>query len=99
MHGAAIDEALAAVRDAIRSADSEQLEAAEIKLRRALHAGLGQAVSPATLESCHRVQALLRSATDFYSGLTTIMKVQLQGYGNSAAGSQPQPGIRFAVEG
>ena len=99
MHGTVIDEALAAVRDAIATADSEQLEAAEIKLRRALHAGVGDAVSPATLESCRRVQALLRSAIDFYSGLTAVMKVQLQGYGNRGAASHLQPGTRFAVEG
>jgi hypothetical protein len=99
LHGAVIDETLAAVRDAIASADSEQLQAAEIRLRHILQTGVGQAVSPATLESCHRLLALLRSATDFYAGLAAVMKIQLHGYGNAAGVNQAQAGARFVLEG
>lgn len=98
MHDPAIEDALAVVRAAIATADPELLEAAAIKLQNVLRASVGQAVSPATLESCQRLQALLRTGTHFYSGLVAVMKIQLHGYGNSASGSQPQPGARFVLE-
>ena len=83
------------VRNAVASGNSERLEAAELVLRQAY---VGQALSPADLPACQRLDSLLRSASAFYGGLISVMKIQLQGYGNSVSKTQPQPGIRFTVE-
>jgi hypothetical protein len=100
LHEKVITEAFAAVRAAIASGNSEQLESAERALRKSLGAAeVGQMLSPATLRSLDTLQALLLSATAFYGGLIAIMKIQLQGYANSAFSSQLQSGHHFTVEG
>jgi hypothetical protein len=100
----AINAALTAAREAITSSNSEQLDAAESELRKALQTlRCGGPVASgcecdSLLESCRKLDVLLRSAAQFYSGLAGLMKVQLQGYGSFGVASQARPGNRFAVE-
>jgi hypothetical protein len=94
--------AIMAARAAIASGDSEKMEHAENALRVALDELRREPRLPDegcsdVLESCGRLDVVLRAASKFYLGLTAAMKVQLQGYGHS--GDQPQPGRRFAVKG
>jgi hypothetical protein len=95
------------LRDALRSGDDQQMLAAEQRLgelckRVRSELDSGQVTSEQferLRQDFARLTGLVDAAAQFYLGLTSAMKMQLQGYGNTPLADRDQAASRFAVEG
>jgi hypothetical protein len=107
LHDDYLQAALESVRAAAVSGESEQMEAAASELQRVwstlgpdiLAGSSTYPVSECLVEKCRHTAILASAAADFYSGMSAVVRMQLQGYGLTANAAQPQPGCRFALEG